>query len=91
MVCYADVMSRTITQRELRNDSGDIMRQLDHGETFIVTRNGVPVGELSPLRRLRFVRAEAVVAVFRNAPRIDRTRFRTDLDDVASQDIEPRG
>jgi antitoxin (DNA-binding transcriptional repressor) of toxin-antitoxin stability system len=37
-------MAREITQRELRNGSGDIMRALDRGEAFIVTRNGVPVG-----------------------------------------------
>ncbi|MGZ0178664.1 MAG: type II toxin-antitoxin system Phd/YefM family antitoxin [Acidimicrobiales bacterium] len=83
-------MSQTITQRELRNSSGDIMRQLDEGETFIVTRNGVPVGELSPLRRHRFVKAETAVAVFRNAPPIDAEQFRHDLDEVADQTIEPR-
>ncbi|HUZ82793.1 MAG TPA: hypothetical protein VMU73_11175 [Gaiellaceae bacterium] len=27
---------------------------LDRGEMFVVTRNGVPVGELTPLRRRRF-------------------------------------
>jgi len=48
-------VTEEITQRELRNDSGEIMRRLDAGETFIVTRNGVPVGELTPLRRHRFV------------------------------------
>jgi antitoxin (DNA-binding transcriptional repressor) of toxin-antitoxin stability system len=67
------------------------MRQLDEGETFIVTRSGVPVGELTPLRRHRFVAAEAAVALFRAAPAIDYERFRADLDAVASQDIEPRG
>ena len=38
-------MARELTQRELRNESGDIMRQLDRGESFVVTRNGVPVAE----------------------------------------------
>ena len=66
------------------------MRKLDEGETFIITRNGVPVGELSPLRRHRFVKAETAAAVFRNAPPIDAKRFRNDLDDVADQTIEPR-
>lgn len=83
-------MGREITQRELRNDSGEIMRKLDEGETFVVTRNGVPVGELSPLRRRRFVTAEAVVAFFRTAPAVDATRFRADVDQVASQDPSPR-
>ena len=82
-------MSQVITQRELRNDSGEIMRRLDQGETFIVTRSGVPVAELTPLRRHRFVSATSVVALFRNAPALDAERFRDDLDDVASQEIEP--
>lgn len=38
-------MNRRITQRELRNDSGRVMRALDTGTTFVVTRNGVSVGE----------------------------------------------
>lgn len=84
-------MSREITQRELRNKSGEIMRELDEGETFVVTRNGVPVGELTPLRRHRFVAAEAAVAIFRSAPPVDYKRFRADLDAAANQDPTPRG
>jgi antitoxin (DNA-binding transcriptional repressor) of toxin-antitoxin stability system len=67
------------------------MRCLDRGESFVVTRNGVPVGELSPVRHNRFVSADAAVAAFRGAPRVDRDRFRADLDRVASQDAKPRG
>lgn len=83
-------MASEISQRELRNDSGDIMRRLDAGETFIVTRNGTPVGELAPLRRHRFVRAEAVGDLFRAAPSVDLERLRADLDGIASQDPTPR-
>ena len=84
-------MTKQITQRELRNNSGEIMRQLDQGESFIVTRNGIPVGELSPLRRYRFISAEVAVAAFRGAPRVEFDRFRADLDWGASQEIAPRG
>lgn len=84
-------MAKVITQRELRNNSGDIMRRLDQGESFVVTRNGVPVGELSPLRRRRFVSAEAAVAAFKGAPRVHFDRFRADLDRAVSQEIAPRG
>src|SRR5919201_1565003 len=73
-------MAREITQRELRNESGKIMRALDEGESFVVTRNGVPVGELLPLRRRQFVSAEAAVAAFAGAPAIDIERFRADVD-----------
>ena len=84
-------MAREVTQRELRNDSGAIMRELDRGETFVVTRNGVPVGELTPLRRHRFVAADAVAALFQTAPSIDVDRFRADLDELADQHPTPRG
>ena len=84
-------MTREITQRELRNGSGEIMRKLDEGETFVVTRNGVPVGELTPLRRHRFVPAETAIALFRAAPSVDYRRFRADLDAAAVQDPTPRG
>lgn len=79
-----------ISQRELRNNSGEIMRRLDEGETFVVTRNGDPIGELVPLRRRRFVNGPALAAAFRNAPRIDYGRFRADVDAHVDQDIEPR-
>lgn len=84
-------MAQLISQRELRNDSGEIMRRVDHGETFVVTRNGTPVAELNPMRRHRFVSTDAVISLFRNAPQIDSTRFRADLGDIANQDAEPRG
>jgi antitoxin (DNA-binding transcriptional repressor) of toxin-antitoxin stability system len=67
------------------------MRALDKGEVFTVTRNGVPVGELIPVRPRRFVTAEAVAAAYRHAPRISRRRFRQDLDAASSQDPTPRG
>ena len=90
-MCYVVNVARAITQRELRNESGEIMRALDRGETFVVTRNGVPVGELTPVRRREFVSAEAAVAVFTGAPEIDAERFRADIDDFLDQDATPRG
>jgi antitoxin (DNA-binding transcriptional repressor) of toxin-antitoxin stability system len=86
---YGGVMTRTISQRELRNDSGAIMRALDRGEVFLVTRNGIPVGELRPARR-RFVSRDLLLEAFANAPQIDAKRFRDELDDVLDQTVEPR-
>lgn len=79
-------MSTEISQRQLRNDSGRIMRALCEGETFTITRNGEPVGALTPLRRRRFVRAEAAVELFGPAAPMDYERLRRDLDQVADQD-----
>ena len=67
------------------------MRALDRGEAFTVTRNGVPVGELVPVKPRLYVAAESVVAAFKGAPRIGRKRFRQDLDTVMNQDPTPRG
>lgn len=66
------------------------MRQLDRGQSFIVTRNGVPVGELSPLHRNQFISASAAVAAFRGAPKVDLDRLRADLDGIAGQEMTPR-
>ena len=84
-------MSRQITQRELRNESGRIMRALDKGKAFIVTRNGVPVGELIPMRRRVFLRADAAVSAFAGAPHVASGRFRRDVDALTDQDPTPRG
>ena len=65
------------------------MRALIEGETFIVTRNGEPIGELSPLRRHRFVRAEAAIELFRTAAPVDYDQLRHDLDELADQGIVP--
>lgn len=88
---HLDLVDREISQRELRNESGEIMRQLDQGKTFIVTRNGSPVGELTPLRRHRFVSADSAIEMFRGAPSVDLTRMRLDLDALVDQDPAPHG
>ena len=67
------------------------MRALDAGERFVVTRNGVAVGELTPLERHRFVSRGAVLAAFALAAPIDAERFRVDVDRLTDQDPTPRG
>lgn len=66
------------------------MRALDRGESFVVTRNGVPVGELVPLRQRQFVAAETAIAVFAGAPAVELERFRSDVDALLDQDPAPR-
>lgn len=44
---------RKITQRELRNHSAEILRAVDHGEAFVITRHGIEVGVLMPVRQAR--------------------------------------
>lgn len=73
-------MATTISQRELRNDSGSIMKRVENGESFVVTTNGRPIAELRPLIRPRSVQTEIALATFRGAEPIDFDTFRADLD-----------
>jgi len=81
-----DPMRHEITQRELRNDSGAIMRGVERGESYTITRNGTPVGRLIPLRRRTFVPREQVMAAFATAAVVDPDRLRADLDAAVDQD-----
>ncbi len=81
-------VSRSITQRELRNDSGAILREVQAGQTIIITRNGVPVAELRPVPPRRFVPRAVIVDAAKRAPRVDAARLRADLDAVVDQSID---
>ena len=39
---------RHITQRELRNETPAVMRAIEAGESFVLTRNGTPIADLIP-------------------------------------------
>ena len=67
------------------------MRELDRGKSFVVTRNGVPVGELHPIRRQRFVAAPGAVAAFASAEPLDWERFRADVGRGLDLGAPPRG
>lgn len=84
-------MATEITQGELRNNSGKIVRQLADGEAFVVTRDGAPAAELSPLGRHRFVSARVAIAAFQGATWVDLERLHAELDRAARQDITPHG
>lgn len=40
---------RTISQRELRNDNAQVIRAVEQGESFVVTKHGVPVAHVTPV------------------------------------------
>ncbi|WP_055573278.1 type II toxin-antitoxin system Phd/YefM family antitoxin [Streptomyces prasinopilosus] len=70
-----------ITQRDLRNRPREIMDAIQDGQSFTVTRDGHPIGQLVPLRRRRrFVSRQEFTAMSRTAPDIDLDAFRADQD-----------
>jgi prevent-host-death family protein len=73
---------KVITQRELRNESAAVLREVQAGQTITVTRNGMPVAELRPVPPRRFVPRAAIADAARRAPRVDLARLRADLDAV---------
>ncbi len=86
---YSAPMTRTIPQRELRNDNARVIDAVVSGETFVVTRNGVPVAELRPIRNVRrtFVPKTDLLTLVAHGPHIDRKKFRSDLDRGVDQSL----
>lgn len=82
-------MTKVIAQRELRNQNAKVIDAVAGGESFIVTRNGEPVAELRPIRagRRTFVSRDEVAALAAARVRIDRHKFRADLDRVIDQGL----
>jgi prevent-host-death family protein len=70
-----------VTIRELRNHGGEVLRRVEQGETLLVTRAGVPVGELRPVPRPR-LSAGSLLARWRNVPAVDPRAFRADIDAI---------
>jgi prevent-host-death family protein len=81
--CYDLHVTRCITERELRNDSAAVLRDVEGGQVITVTRNGTPIAELRPIPLRRFVARAGLAGAARRAPSIDLGRLRADLDAVA--------
>lgn len=81
--------TRTISERELRNDSAKIIRELQEGATFVLTNNGSPVGELRPLHvPQRVVSRDVLTAAAAHWEPIDVNAFTRDVDDVVDQSLQ---
>jgi prevent-host-death family protein len=70
-----------VSVRDLRNHGGDVIDRVERGETVIVTRAGVPVGELRPLPRPR-LSARSLLTRWRSVPVVDAAALRADVDAV---------
>lgn len=82
-------MARIIPQRDLRNANAKVIAAVVAGESFVVTRNGVPVAELRPIERARrsFVPRAELAALAAAGPHIDLAGFRADLDRAVDQHL----
>ena len=64
------VCLKTVTIREAKNRLTELAREVERGETIIVTRNGSPVFDLAPHRPRRGLRLEAIEE-FKRKPGIE--------------------
>jgi len=78
----------TISQRDLRLRSKEIMDSVERGQRFTVTRDGHEIGELIPLRQRRvFVNRDQFLAGRQGLPQVDPERLRADLDAAIDGDV----
>jgi antitoxin (DNA-binding transcriptional repressor) of toxin-antitoxin stability system len=82
-----------ITDGDLRTRPGEILAAVERGESFILIRDGRPIGKLVPLRPgQRLVSRQEFAAQSRGAPALDPEVFRADQDAALDQDSgRPRG
>jgi prevent-host-death family protein len=76
----------TVTIRELRNHGGDVVERVAAGRAVVVTRDGQPVAELSPLRP-RGLPARLLLERWRHVPAVDARALRRDLDETLDPDL----
>lgn len=80
-------MPQQITQRELRNDAPSIMRAVEEGESFVLTRNGTPIADIVPhSQKPTFVPLGELVALLGDLPAEDPEQFFADVDRAADPD-----
>lgn len=73
---------KTITQRELAARSKIVLDDVEAGEVYHITRNGVEIAEVRPLStRRRFVPVEELQQRWRNAPPVSHARMREEADE----------
>jgi prevent-host-death family protein len=58
-------MRTTISQRELRNRSGEMLRRAEAGEQLMITVNGRPVAQLGPVARRQWLTKAEYLKILR--------------------------
>lgn len=87
--CYTLFVSRTIAQRELRNDNARVIDEVASGQTFVVTRHGIPVAELRPVQQPRrtFVPRAELKSLAAAGPQLGAAKFKSDIDRIVDQSL----
>ena len=65
--------------RDLRNNGGEVLRRVEHGERIVVTRDGAPVAELRPLPSAS---PAELIRRRKNLPQVNPDALRHDIDNL---------
>ncbi|MFT4166017.1 MAG: type II toxin-antitoxin system prevent-host-death family antitoxin [Microlunatus sp.] len=80
----------TLAQRALRNQSGEVLRRVVAGESFVITNDGVPVARLVPVDApapgLRISRPAKRVGDWSSIKRVQRNRSTAEMLDELRED-----
>lgn len=79
-------MTEVVSVRDLRNNGADVLRRVERGQRIVVTRDGDPVAELTPIRR-RSVSAAELIRRRRTLPPVDPKALRDDIDRVLDSSL----
>lgn len=81
---------KTLAQRALRNQSGEVLRRVAAGESFVITNDGVPVARLVPVDApapgLRISRPAKRVGGWSSIKRVQRNRSTAEMIDELRED-----
>ncbi|MEA2736769.1 MAG: hypothetical protein QOH05_76 [Acetobacteraceae bacterium] len=65
-------MTKTLSLRDANQSFARCIREVEAGEEFVITRNGVPVARLSPVSKRRVLTAEQQAAWERTLARMEK-------------------
>jgi prevent-host-death family protein len=77
---------QTITQREFRNNSAAVMTAVENGESFVITRNGTKIADVTPHGRPRKVTKEELLEICRKLPPVDYAQMRRETEELFGSD-----
>ncbi len=73
---------RSVSIRELRNQTADVIASVEAGERIVLTSNGRPIADVVPhVERARWIPGDSVLRALADGAAADR-ELRTDLDAV---------
>lgn len=82
---YSDVMTESVSVRDLRNRGGAVLDDVARGGAVVITRDGVAVAELRPLGRTSPT-ARELIRRRRSLPAVDPDALCADVDEL----MDPR-